>query len=258
MKLLIAIPVFNERKMGTAVLDEVLRYHDDVLVIDDGSTDGTAELLSQRTDIKLLRHPVNLGYGKSLIDAFSYAHRRGYDWIITMDYDEQHEPAMIPVFKREIEKDDADVISGSRYLRSDDAVTLPPPERRAINHTITTLLNALFGWQLTDSFCGYKAHRVKPTVDLKLTETGYAFPLQLWPRVAAAGLRVRELPVKLIYNDPNRTFGSGLDDAQRRLKHYLNVLNSELQRDTIVPLRDASPAVDTGTAPPRSGACCRC
>lgn len=256
MKLLIAIPVFNERKMGTAVLDEVLKYHDDVLVIDDGSTDGTAELLAHRKDINLLRHPTNLGYGKSLIDAFSYAHRRGYDWIITMDYDEQHEPSMIPVFKSEIARDDADIISGSRYLRADDAVTLPPPERRTINHTITTLINALFGWQLTDSFCGYKAHRVQPTFDLKLTETGYAFPLQLWPRVAAAGLRVRELPVKLIYNDPNRTFGSGLDDAQRRLKHYLNVLNEELQRDAIVPLRETSPASAT-SAVKVAGGCCR-
>jgi glycosyltransferase involved in cell wall biosynthesis len=240
VKLLIAIPVYNERKSGTSVLDEILSYHDDVLVIDDGSTDGTAELLADRRDIHLIRHPTNLGYGKSLIDAFHFAARRGYDWVITMDYDEQHEPSMIPVFKREIEKDDADILSGSRYLRTEDAVSLPPPNRRLVNYTVTKLLNALFGWELTDSFCGYKAHRVGPTEQLKLTETGYAFPLQLWPRVAQSGLRVREVPVKLIYNDPNRTFGHGLDDTQRRLKHYLNVLNTELQSERVVPMPSAT------------------
>jgi hypothetical protein len=63
---------------------------------------------------------------------------------------------------------------------------------------------------------------------LRLTETGYAFPLQLWPQVWAAELRVTELPVRLIYNDLTRTFGGTLDDANRRLKHYMSVLSREL------------------------------
>ena len=63
---------------------------------------------------------------------------------------------------------------------------------------------------------------------LKLDESGYAFPLQLWPRIYQAGLRLTELPVRRIYNDPTRTFGAQLDDAQRRLRHYLDVLKREL------------------------------
>jgi dolichol-phosphate mannosyltransferase len=241
LRLLIAIPVFNERAHLSGVLDEVKQFHEDVLVIDDGSTDGTAELLRDRRDVKVLRHPTNYGYGKSLIDAFNYACRRGFDWVVTMDCDEQHEPAMIPEFKRQIALDDADIISGSRYLRTDDAVSLPPPERRMINVAVTTMVNALFGWTLTDAFCGFKAHRVKPTAALKLDESGYAFPLQLWPRAYAAGLRIREIPVKLIYNDPNRTFGNGLDDAQRRLSHYLDVLTVELHRIRAMSLAKQPP-----------------
>ena len=63
---------------------------------------------------------------------------------------------------------------------------------------------------------------------LKLDETGYAFPMQLWPRVAQHGLRLTEIPVRLIYNDPTRHFGGQLDDASYRMKHYLDVLRAEL------------------------------
>ena len=233
MRLLIAIPVYNELKYVRTVLDKVRPFHDEILFIDDGSTDGTAEILSdlaQTSDIRLIRHPVNRGYGQSLIDAFRYADRHGFDWVITMDCDEQHEPEMIPEFVRHIHADDADVISGSRYLQTHPDGDLPPGDRRAINGTITALLNELFGWNLTDSFCGFKAHRVSAMRRLCLDETGYAFPLQFWPQVEFAGLRVREIPVRLIYNDPTRHFGGLLDDAAVRLQHYKDVLHAELRR----------------------------
>ncbi|HEY0007408.1 MAG TPA: hypothetical protein VGB55_01685, partial [Tepidisphaeraceae bacterium] len=81
---------------------------------------------------------------------------------------------------------------------------------------------------LTDTFCGFKAHRVSAMQKLNLSEKGYAFPLQLWPRAFAADLRITELSVKRIYHDPNRTFGGGLDDAPRRFRHYMDVLKREL------------------------------
>jgi len=233
VRLLIAIPVYNERKYVQTVLDKVRRFHDDVLVIDDGSTDGTGEHLStlaDRSEIHLIRHPVNRGYGQSLIDAFRYADRHGYDWVITMDCDEQHEPEMIPAFIGAIETEAWDVVSGSRYMKADADGDLPPGDRRAINATVTAMLNDLFGWQLTDSFCGFKAHRVCAMRKLRLTETGYAFPLQFWPQAYEAGLRITEIPVRLIYNDPTRHFGGLLDDAAVRLQHYKDVLDAELTR----------------------------
>ena len=229
LRVIVAIPVFNERKYVEKVLDKVRRFATDILFVDDGSTDGTAELLAEQSDIQLIRHPVNRGYGRSIIDAFDYADAHGYDWIITMDCDEQHEPERIPDFLKEIETDRWDIISGSRYLEARTDDDLPPGDRRAINATLTSLLNELFGWKLSDSFCGFKAHRVSAMKPLNLDQTGYAFPMQLWPRVWKAGLRVKEIPVRLIYNDPNRYFGGQLDDAKNRLRHYIDVLNSELQ-----------------------------
>jgi dolichol-phosphate mannosyltransferase len=230
LRLLVAIPVFNERKYVERVLSKVLTIHPDVLLIDDGSTDGTADYLASRQDIQLIRHPVNRGYGQSLIDAFSYADSRGYDWVITMDCDEQHEPEMIPAFRSEIETDRWDIISGSRYLEPRNDDDLPPGDRRTINATLTAILNDVYDLGITDAFCGFKAHRVSAMRKLKLDIPGYAFPMQLWPQAANAKLRITEIPVRLIYNDPTRHFGGMLDDAQNRLQHYLSVLASEQQR----------------------------
>jgi dolichol-phosphate mannosyltransferase len=255
VRLLIAIPVYNELKYVQTVLEKVRSYRHDILLIDDGSSDGTGELLASLADgshIQLIRHPINRGYGQSLIDAFRYADRHGYDWVITMDCDEQHEPEMIPQFVRQIRKDRYDIISGSRYMKSDNKADLPPGDRRAINATITAILNDLFAWNLTDSFCGFKAHRVSAMRKLNLTETGYAFPLQLWPQVFEAGLRVTEIPVRLIYNDPTRHFGGLLDDAAVRLQHYKDVLSAELRRikQNGSGEKDASPDLAAETSQP--------
>lgn len=230
MRLLIAVPVFNERKYVGHVLDRIKQFSPELLVVDDGSTDGTGEILAARSDIRLIRHPENRGYGQSLIDAFAFADRAGYDWVITMDCDEQHEPQAIPRFIREIETDRWDIISGSRYLQPRNNDDLPPTDRRAVNVTITTILNDLFHFGITDAFCGFKAHRVCAMRKLNLDIPGYAFPLQLWPQVAAAGLRLTEIPVRRIYNDPNRHFGGDLDDTANRLRHYLGVLSNEVER----------------------------
>lgn len=230
MRILIAIPVHNERTHVESVLARVKKQGYDILCIDDGSIDGTGELLAARSDIHVVRHPRNRGYGASIISAFKFAAKHGYDWVITMDCDEQHEPESIPSFVRLIETDEYDLISGTRYSDLSLGDDIAPGDRRAINATITTTLNDLFDWKLTDGFCGYKAHRVSAMIDLKLDEAGYAFPLQLWPRVYGAQLRMVELPVRRIYNDPNRTFGGDLDDAKKRLEHYLSILKRELRR----------------------------
>jgi len=251
VRLLIAIPVFNEQKYLGRVLDKVRSFHPDVLVIDDGSTDDTPNILASRGDIGVIRHPTNLGYGRSLIDAFEHARRLGYDWVITMDCDEQHEPEMIPEFVRHIASDQWDVVSGSRYLQPRGTDDLPPEDRRSINAKLTRLLNDLFKLDLTDSFCGYKAHRVSAMARLSLNEVGYAFPMQFWPQVWHHRLRVTEIPVRLIYNDPTRHFGGRLDDADERLRHYLDVLDREMKR-----ISKSGGASAPSAAKPACATCC--
>lgn len=233
MRTLVAIPVYNESRHLRAVLDRVLVHAGNVLIVDDGSTDDSASVLAT-LPVDVIRHCVNRGYGRSLIDAFRFAASERYDWVITMDSDEQHEPECLPEFFDAIERNEADIISGSRYLREStpEALALAPGDRRRINRLVTDEINSLLsrrlGVKLTDSFCGFKAHRVAAMSRLELTEDGYAFPMQLWARAAAHGLRVREIPVDLIYNDPSRTFGEALNDPEVRLRHYREVLHREI------------------------------
>lgn len=230
MKTLIAIPVYNEEKYLARIVERVRQYSQDcdILAVDDGSSDGSAGILETTPDITVVTHKKNLGYGRTLTDAFEYAEQWGYDWVITLDADEQHDPNRIPDFLRMAREDDADILSGSRYMEEDPQFAQVPGERRQVNHLITVLLNNILGTSLTDSFCGFKAYRTAGLRKLRLTVPGYAFPIQFWVQAVRAGLRIKEVPIRLIYHDPSRRFGGGLDDATIRLRHYIEVLVSEL------------------------------
>jgi glycosyltransferase involved in cell wall biosynthesis len=228
MRALLAMPAYNESHYLPTVLAGVKPYISDVLVVDDGSTDETPAILRETPGVTTIRHPTNMGYGQSLIDAFGHAIHRSYDWVITMDCDEQHVPEHIPDFLAAASRDDADIVSGSRYLTDMDGDDVPPAARRAINMSITALLKCQLGLDITDAFCGFKAYRVTGLKRLHPTDPGYAMPLQVWVQAARAGLRVREIPVKLVYKDPDRHFGGILDDPHARFMHYVSVLKTEM------------------------------
>jgi len=211
------------------VLQAVRRHARDILVVDDGSTDGTGRILESQAGIRVIRHSANAGYGRSLIDAFDYAGRHGFEWVLTIDCDRQHEPACIRRFYRRIVADRADIISGSRYLHVMDRGSVrPPPERVAINRAISRLLNRHVSLHLTDAFCGFKAYRTEAIASLTLDEPGYGLPLQIWVQAGRAGLRIEEVPVPLIYHDRRRNFAGPLEDPRQRVQYYLSVIESEL------------------------------
>lgn len=238
-RFLTALPVYNELAHVGPVLDEVARYADDILVVDDGSTDGTSDLLAARNDIRVIRHEKNRGYGAALKTAFDYAVREGYDVIITIDCDGQHEPQRICQLLAATR--DADVVSGSRYLFNKEQANRAPAERRQINSEITREVNERLGLTLTDAFCGFKAYRVPAIAKMQITEPGYGMPLEVWVQAAYLGLRIVELPVPLIYLDEVRSFGGSLDDGRKRMEYYHRVLDSAItavtghDEDGIVP-----------------------
>jgi len=229
MRVLVAIPVYNEQRYVQRVLKRVLEYASEVLVIDDGSTDGTPCLLPTQP-VEVIRHARNRGYGRSLMDAFRWASVDGFDWVVTMDCDEQHEPEEIPKFIAAARSGQHDIVSGSRYLLPFADNDSPPANRRTINALMTEEINQRLGLAITDAFCGFKAYRVAALSELTLTVAGYAFPMQFWVQARAAGLRVTELPVRLIYNDATRTFGGPLNDDDIRLAHYRRILHDEIVR----------------------------
>ena len=225
MKFLTAIPVYNEERHLERALHEVQRYSTHVLVINDGSTDRTGEILAAQAGVHVITHPRNRGYGAALISAFEYVLRSDYDVLVTTDCDGQHEPARVPVLLEALDAG-TDIVSGSRYLREFRQSELPTPEdRRQINRIITSELNDRLGLSLTDTFCGFKAYRREALARLRITETGWGMPLQLWVQAAHRGLRIKEVAVPRIYLDPNRAFGGVLNDAGERLAHYRRVID---------------------------------
>jgi glycosyltransferase involved in cell wall biosynthesis len=234
MRLLTAIPVYNEERHLLAVLRKVRRYSPHILVVDDGSTDGTPELLARQKDVRVITHAGNRGYGAALISAFAYALEEQVDVLVTTDCDGQHEPARIPVLLEAIH--DADIVSGSRYLRDFRQNTIPPQDRLRINRQITAELNERFGLHLTDAFCGFKAYRREALERLRITEPGWGMPLQLWVQAARLGLRIKEVGVPRVYLDPNRAFGGALNDAEERLGYYRRVI-AAAERDAL-PTRE--------------------
>jgi dolichol-phosphate mannosyltransferase len=222
MQFLTAIPVYNEQSHVEQVLAEVRRYSPRILVVNDGSTDRTGELLASDKGIEVLTHPRNRGYGAALISAFDYALCQGVDVLVTMDCDGQHEPSRIPVLLEALH--DADIISGSRYLRDFRQDSHPPEDRQRINREVTAELNVRFGLHLTDAFCGFKAYRREALARLCITEPGWGMPLQLWVQAARTGLRIKEVAVPRLYLDPTRAFGGVLNDAEQRLAYYRSVI----------------------------------
>jgi len=230
---LTAIPIYNEAKHVQGVLDAVRRHSSDILVVDDGSTDGTSKLLDTEPGIHRMTHPANRGYGAAISTAFQYAIANRYDVLVTMDCDGQHEPSRIPVLLEALHA--CDIVSGSRYLRDFRQDTPAPSDRRFINATITAEINERYGLNITDAFCGFKAYRVDALAQLSITESGWAMPLQLWVQAARLGLRVNEIGVPRLYLDPSRAFGGALNDPTERLAYYRDVL-AKAEADRPVPL----------------------
>ncbi len=231
MPSLVFIPVYNEEKNIRQIIGQIrqLPYDLDVLVIDDGSTDNTKAILRKIPAIHTIFHGVNQGYGQTLLDGFDYAIEEGYENVITIDSDKQHQPEEIPVFLEAAKGNHPDILSGSRYLQAGEATyRKAPPDRVKVNRRITKKINSITGYHLTDAFCGFKLYRVDALKKLHLTEQGYGMPLQLWMQAWRKGLSVEEIPVELIYisHAPADTPGA-LTNLFRRYRYYLQIIEKE-------------------------------
>ncbi|MDD5557712.1 MAG: glycosyltransferase family 2 protein [bacterium] len=208
-----------------------------VIFIDDGSGDGSGDLLRAMGDWRtaVIGHPRRLGYGAALLTGFREALGRGFRRIVTIDADLQHNPARIGRFARAL--DGRDAALGTRYPKG-TAYAKAPGERLAVNRYAAGLLRVLFGVRFTDPFCGFRAYRDTFLREARLTEEGYGLGLEILLEIVRLGARFREVPVEAVYPHPGRRFLDGLDDPRRRLLHYLGVIarkRNEIEREHAPP-----------------------
>jgi len=192
---LVKIPVYNEAENLGNVLKE-MPDNIDILVIDDGSSDSTVQV-AKTFDVSVIVHSINLGQGAADITGFRYAKYYGYEIVIEMDGDGQHDPKDIPVFVEALKASDSDIITGSRILgssHSDNSAL-----RRFFLPSYTKLLNSLTNYNLTDSMCGMKAYkmsRLNNDFDIfdKVTESQY-LASELYIGFSHRGYKISEIPI---------------------------------------------------------------
>ncbi len=196
MKLSVLIPVYNEAR----TIDEILRLvtregtEKEVVVVDDGSTDGTREKLEPwngKDGVRVILHPRNLGKGRAVRTAMAQA--RG-DILVIQDADLEYDPSEYPLLIRPIEAGRADVVFGSRFIGSSEHRVQNFWHQQG-NRLLTLVSNVMTGLNLSDMATCYKAFHRRVVPSLDLSSKGFGVDAEITAKVAHGGFRVFEVPV---------------------------------------------------------------
>jgi len=218
-KILIIIPAYNEEECLPGVMQD-LRSHApnaDILVVDDGSRDRTAEVARQ-TGVKVASLPYNLGIGGAMQTGFQYARNNGYDIAIQFDGDGQHMAAEIEILLDPLQKGRADIVIGSRFLKRGDY--RPSFFRRIGISIFSTVLSAIMGIPVTDTTSGFRA------VNSRVIEFFARVYPEDYPEVESlvllhrAGMTIAEVPVRM----RDRTGGRSSITPIRSVYYMIKVL----------------------------------
>ncbi len=204
MKTVVVIPTYNEkdnvRELADAVLD-VLPEGGEILFVDDNSPDGTGgiidEIASAQPRVKCLHREKKEGLGRAYVAGFTMALQSGADFVIEMDCDFSHDPAVIPQFLETMKNENADVVIGSRYVKGGKCVNWPF-KRLLISKCGGIFVRAVTGMPVNDPTGGFKCFRraVLEKIDLQKVESGgYSFQLEVNHRTWMAGFRIVEIPI---------------------------------------------------------------
>ncbi len=214
---IVVIAAYNEAAMIGHVVAELVREGYDVVVVDDGSTDDTAERASA-AGATTLRHAANRGQGAALQSGLRYALQQGARVLVTFDADGQHSAADLPRLLRPVLDGEADVALGSRFLGNAAAV---PPARRVLLRAAVVFTGLASGLRLTDAHNGLRALSRRAAEHLDLQLDGMAHASEIIDQVAGAGCRLVEVPVNVRYTSYSLAKGQRLGHAAHIAWDYL-------------------------------------
>lgn len=194
MKAIAVIPAYNESRHIVDVVKATKRHVDEVIVVDDSSSDGTADLAFQAGAI-VMSHAINLGKASALKTGCDAAVARQPDVVVLLDADGQHDPELIPEFLRALD-DQTDIVFGTRR----DLGSMPLV-RRLGTELLELSMKRLFHMNLHDMQCGYRAFRPRVYPTLRWYSRNYHADAEVTARVGKYRLRYKEIPISTIYHD---------------------------------------------------------
>jgi len=210
-KILVVMPAYNEERYIGSVVLKARQYADEVIVLDDGSTDDTSEI-ARLAGATVMRHEENKGYGAAIQSLLAEAKKKGPDILIILDADSQHNPDEIPRLIKPIISEGSDLVVGSRKQQK----VKIPPYRRIGQRVLSYFSGILSGGKVFDSESGFRAFSPKAVAELKLKQCGFAIQAEMIADAAEKGLKVTEVPISVIYTKDGSTLNP--------IRHGLGVL----------------------------------
>lgn len=192
----VIVPAYQEEDCIGRVVKGIRKYCDHVVVIDDGSTDGTSDE-AKKAGAVVIRHETNMGKGTSLNSGFKYALEHGFDFVVTMDADGQHDPDEIPHFIEAYVETGIPVLVGNRM---GVCVTMPLV-RRLTNRFMSWLLSRKMNQYVPDSQCGFRLYRCDVIPFVSAESERYAAESEVLLCLAERGIRIGSVPIKVIYRN---------------------------------------------------------
>jgi len=189
-KIVAIIPAYNEEKTVGSVIRETKRYVDKVIVINDGSTDGT-EKIARKSGADIYSHPVRMGLGPTILDGYREALRLDADIILQIDADGQYLPKEIPKLLEPIHDNQADMVLGSRFSGTIEDM---PFVKRMGNKTFSKITGFLSGTRITDAQTGFRVMR-KELVENIIPTGRYTYTQEMIIRASKEGYRIMEVPI---------------------------------------------------------------
>ena len=198
-KILVAMPAYNEERYIGSVVLKARQYADEVIVVDDGSTDDTSEI-ARLAGATVIRNEQNRGKGAAIQSILAEAKRRNPDILVLLDADSQHNPNEIPNLLKPI-SEGYDLVIGSRELQRSNI----PAYRRIGQKALLHATRILSGKRLSDSECGFRAFSPRAVAELKLNQGGFAIETEMISAATEKGLAVTEVPISAIYTNDGST-----------------------------------------------------
>ena len=210
---LVIIPTYNEIENISNIIDAVISQPEtfDVLIIDDGSPDGTASVVRDKMKqydgrVFLEERKGKLGLGTAYIHGFKWAKRHGYEYVIEMDADFSHNPNDLPKLYKACKEEGADLSIGSRYISGVNVVNWPMG-RVLMSYYASAYVRIVTGMNVRDTTAGFVCYkrRVLDTLDLdKIEFKGYAFQIEMKFKAYKHGFKIKEVPIIFV----NRELGT--------------------------------------------------